>query len=77
MWFIMIINTWTFSETKVQHHAEINSLETMMKASQDTLRQMSLQHKQTVSIDKLWSPFGVDWKAVANQVILIRKNENN
>jgi hypothetical protein len=37
------------SENKVQHLAEINSLESMMKASQDTLRQMSLQHKQTVS----------------------------
>ncbi|EFX84463.1 hypothetical protein DAPPUDRAFT_222984 [Daphnia pulex] len=40
-------------ETKVQHQAEINSLETMMKTSQDTLRQMSLQHKQTM--DKLTS----------------------
>nr|CAH0106025.1 unnamed protein product [Daphnia galeata] len=38
-------------ENKVQHLAEINSLESMMKASQDTLRQMSLQHKQTM--DKL------------------------
>lgn len=34
-------------DTKAQHHAEITTLETMMKTSEDALRQMSLQHKQT------------------------------
>ncbi|XP_057374956.1 ninein-like isoform X2 [Daphnia carinata] len=40
-------------DTKAQHHAEITTLETMMKTSEDALRQMSLQHKQTM--DKLAS----------------------
>lgn len=40
-------------ETKIQHHEEINSLELMMKASQETLHQMSLKHQQT--LDKLSS----------------------
>lgn len=46
---IQMLNfTVFFAETKLQHHEEINSLELMMKASQDTLRQMSIKHQQTV-----------------------------
>ncbi len=44
-----------YLETKIQHHEEINSLELMMKASQETLHQMSLKHQQTVNHGAAWS----------------------
>lgn len=53
------------AEIKYQHQEEIASLELMMKASQETMRQMSLKHQQTVM--KLYSLVTSPNEALSNE----------
>jgi hypothetical protein len=41
--------SFLWAETKMQHEGEINSLESMMRSSQETLHQMIIKHQQAVS----------------------------
>ena len=41
--------SFVWAETKMQHEGEINSLESMMRSSQETLHQMIIKHQQAVS----------------------------
>lgn len=71
-----LLSTFFLSDTKAQHHAEITTLETMMKTSEDALRQMSLQHKQTVRKVMKQQVFAVDWWGRGDQSTnSIRKND--